>query len=626
MNRSFRAPEKGMPEPAALKQRQQQMMGSFRKSGVKEKEDELGLFLEMRKREIERDQLLLQSAEDEFDSSLGSVEGSSHMFSMPSATPARKTGADEFLNSENDKNDYDWLLTPPGTPLFPSLEMESQKTVMAQAGTPKARPTALRSRLSNTHPEATGRSNLVSRQQVSSPGLNTSSTGLRRPSSSGGLASRPATPTGRPATPTGRPATPTGRPATPTGRPATPTGRPATPTGRPTLGLSARPISNSTKTISNRTSRPTSSTTSGPTSSSTSRPTSSSTSRPTSTTTSRPSRSSTPTSRPTMGSTKPTLPARSSTPTPRSTARSSTPTSRPSLPVTRPASRATTPTRRQPTLTTSTKTSTPTVRSPTVTKPVPNATRSGGAPPPPRSSSPSIRPKPWKPQEMPGYSLDAPPNLRTSLSDRPPSVTRGRPGAPSSRSSSVEPVSNGRIRRQSCSPSRGRLPNGMIHNSGSSVPVPALNRAYAKANDNLSPGLYGTKMVERVINMRKLVPPKQDDKHSPHSNLSAKSSPDNSGFGRSLSKKSLDMAIRHMDIRRTVPGNLRPLMTNIPASSMYSVRTGHTRSRTISVSDSPLATSSNASSEMSVNNGLCLDGNIDDEINSERRLLNIRGR
>lgn len=39
------------------------------------------------------------------------------------------------------------LLTPPGTPLFPSLEMESQKTLMSQLGTPKARPTALKSRV-----------------------------------------------------------------------------------------------------------------------------------------------------------------------------------------------------------------------------------------------------------------------------------------------------------------------------------------------------------------------------------------------------------------------------------------------------------------------------------------------
>lgn len=39
------------------------------------------------------------------------------------------------------------LLTPPGTPLFPSLEMESQKTIMSQIGTPEARPTALKSRV-----------------------------------------------------------------------------------------------------------------------------------------------------------------------------------------------------------------------------------------------------------------------------------------------------------------------------------------------------------------------------------------------------------------------------------------------------------------------------------------------
>lgn len=39
------------------------------------------------------------------------------------------------------------LLTPPGTPLFPSLEKESQKTLMSQLGTPKAQPTALKSRV-----------------------------------------------------------------------------------------------------------------------------------------------------------------------------------------------------------------------------------------------------------------------------------------------------------------------------------------------------------------------------------------------------------------------------------------------------------------------------------------------
>ncbi|KAL3653470.1 hypothetical protein CASFOL_003151 [Castilleja foliolosa] len=560
MNRSFRAPERGQT-------------GSLR---LKDRDEDLALFREMRRREKERANLLLLQNSDEFDAPLGAgLPGSSPVFNIPSSAthaPARKTGTDDFLNSDNDKNDYDWLLTPPGTPLFPSLEMEHQKTVMSQHGTPKARPTALKSRLANTQPEPASRSNLSSRQpSSSSPGLNTSSGGLRRPSSSGGPGSRPATPTGRPTV------TSSSRSALTSSSNRLPSSAPA----RPTLSK-------------------------------------------TSTTMSRPSRSSTPTSRPTLTSSKPTtVPARSSTPTSRSTIRSSTPTRGPvpTAPPSKSTSRASTPTRRPTTMSSGTTGIT--------VKPISTAAKNSV---PSRPSSPTVRPKMWKPSEMPGFSLDVPPNLRTSVDDRPPSATRGRPGAPSSRSSSVEPVSNGRVRRQSCSPARGRPPNGMMHNSGSSVPVSAANRLHAKANDNVSPGLVGTKMVDRVMNMRKLAPPKQDDKHSPHSNLSGKSSsPDSSGFGRTLSKKSLDMAIRHMDIRRTIPGNLRPLMTNIPASSMYSVRSGGPNRRTVSVSDSPLATSSNASSELSVsNNGHCMDGHeVNDDASSDKGIrspTSLRGR
>lgn len=40
----------------------------------------------------------------------GSKPGTSPIFNISSSTPApqRKTGADDFLNSDNDKNDYDW--------------------------------------------------------------------------------------------------------------------------------------------------------------------------------------------------------------------------------------------------------------------------------------------------------------------------------------------------------------------------------------------------------------------------------------------------------------------------------------------------------------------------------------
>ncbi|TYI30215.1 hypothetical protein E1A91_A05G357800v1 [Gossypium mustelinum] len=563
MNRSFRAQQETAMQAAVLKQRQQ-----LRASMMKEKEEELALFLEMRKREKEQSDLLLNHSYEDFDAPLGSKPGTSPIFNLSASTttPPRKAAAaaDDFLNSDGDKNDYDWLLTPPGTPLFPSLEMESQKTVMSQIGTPKARPTALKSRLANPQPESAARGNLALNQPALSPGLN--STGIRRPSSSGGPGSRPATPTGRPTLTGSKPT----RSSTPTSRATLQSTKPSISASKPV----AKPLTSSTK------------------------PTVSAAKAP-------------------SPATKPTVSARSSTPT-RSTARSSTPTARSSIPSSKPASRAATPTRRP-----STPSSTPSISAPpiksssSVTKPTPAASRNSV---PSRGASPTVASRPWKPSEMPGFSLDAPPNLRTTLPDRPLSATRGRPGAPSARSSSVEPGAIGRPRRQSCSPSRGRLPNGaMLHLSGGSVP--AVSRGYSKASDNVSPVVIGTKMVERVINMRKLAPPKQDDKNSPQGNSSGKSaSPDSSGFGRTLSKKSLDMAIRHMDIRRSIPGNLRPLMTNIPASSMYSVRSGHTRSRTISVLDSPLATSSNGSSELSMNNnGHCFDGSeVEDDIGSER--------
>ncbi|XP_010505431.1 PREDICTED: uncharacterized protein LOC104782251 [Camelina sativa] len=60
----------------------------------------------------------------------------------------------------------------------------------------------------------------------------------------------------------------------------------------------------------------------------------------------------------------------------------------------------------------------------------------------------------------------------------------------------------------------------------------------SKSSNDVNPVLMGTQMVERVVNMRKLPPPKYDDKTS-------------LGFGRNLSRSSLDMALRHMNIRRS---------------------------------------------------------------------------
>ncbi|XP_040379474.1 mucin-5AC [Oryza brachyantha] len=574
---------------------------------IKEKDDELALFLEMRRREKERGAAAAAAAAAEqllvSGDGVGVAGDGVLLVDRPPPPPAEPKataykmaggfrrapgGADDFLNSDGgDKNDYDWLLTPPGTPLFPSLESESKKSPGSQTGTPKTRPTALKSRLAN-QPDPPSRTTLPLRT-TSSNNLNSAAT-TRRPSSSGGHtsnSSRPSTPTGRPAltnTSKGsRPSTPTSRATVPS-KSGPPARRSSTPTSRSTL-TSARSI--------------TPSRTSGPA-----------------------TRTSVPSGRASAPVSRSSTPTRSSIPA----TRSSTPSSRPSIPAqSKPVSRSSTPTRRPSSTSTQHGSLAAPVRSSSISKPAPTISKSSSpaktiASTPSRGSSPTVKSRPWKPSEMPGFSLDAPPNLRTSLPERPTSATRGRPGAPSSRSSSVESGPAARPRRQSCSPSRGRTLNGSVP-SGSSMP--AVRRSHlSNGGDSVNPVQMGNKMVERVVNMRRLVPPKHDDQRSSLNSLSGKSSnsPDSSGFGRTLSKKSLDMALRHMDIRRSIPNNLRPLMTSIPASSVHSARSGSTRSRPISVSDSPLATSSNASSEPSVNNNLmCLDSiDIDDELCSDR--------
>ncbi|CAK9133863.1 unnamed protein product [Ilex paraguariensis] len=332
----------------------------------------------------------------------------------------------------------------------------------------------------------------------------------------------------------------------------------------------------------------------------------------------KPSRASTPTSRATVLSSKPTdAPGRSSTPT-RATRRSSTPTARPSMPVaSKSTSRSATPTSRPSTLSSVPSMLAPPVLSSSVTK---ASTTTLKNPVPSRGTSPTVKSRPWKSPEMPGFSEDAPPNLKTSMPERPASASRGRAGASNAQSSSTGTFANGRNRRQSCSPSRGQVVNGRAHKTGSSVL--ARSRGHSNSGDDVNPVLIGTKMVERVVNMRKLAPPKQDGPLDNHKNPVGKSSSsqENLGFGRTLSKTSLDMAIRHMDIRRSISGNLRPLVTKIPASSVYSVGSGTAKSRTASLSDSPLATSSYTSSDPSVNNNSHgLDGSeMEDDLSSEK--------
>ncbi|KAL8196721.1 hypothetical protein R6Q57_024564 [Mikania cordata] len=315
-------------------------------------------------------------------------------------------------------------------------------------------------------------------------------------------------------------------------------------------------------------------------------------------------RSSTPTSRATViAATKSVAPIkRSTTPTPRpsifpvakSASRSSTPTQRPSITATaKSASRSSTPIQR-PSLHSASK------ATPRSSTPIQRPSISAAAKSVSRSSTPTAR------SSNPCGSLTVSVNENRSSSAM---KSRGSSNSSSVKSgpsknlskmnerSAVElpaTVTNMKaaLKRTSCSPSIRPVSNGGGNNSVKS----GVNKSYGYINgnddDDVNPVVMGTKMVERVVNMRKLAPPRQDH-ISNQNNTSGKSSvsQENSGFGRSLSKKSFDMAMRHLDIRRSMPGNMRATITKIPASSVYSMRPESTKTRTNSTSDRLLATS-----------------------------------
>uniref|UniRef100_A0A0E0ENJ7 NB-ARC domain-containing protein n=1 Tax=Oryza meridionalis TaxID=40149 RepID=A0A0E0ENJ7_9ORYZ len=85
----------------------------------KDKDESLVFFRELYKRDKERDINLLEPMYSvEFDA----IQGG-HTGKAPS-------GKRDFLIPVDEKHDYDWLKTPPATPLFPSIEMEANSSQM----------------------------------------------------------------------------------------------------------------------------------------------------------------------------------------------------------------------------------------------------------------------------------------------------------------------------------------------------------------------------------------------------------------------------------------------------------------------------------------------------------------
>ncbi|KAB2041851.1 hypothetical protein ES319_D02G176100v1 [Gossypium barbadense] len=106
---------------------------------VQEKDDDLALFNEMQSKE--RENFLLQSSDDAEDSFSTKLKYFSD-FKLGISVPVRGETS-ELLDADEEKNDYEWLLTPPDTPLFPSLDDEPPPTNVARSGRPRTQPISI---------------------------------------------------------------------------------------------------------------------------------------------------------------------------------------------------------------------------------------------------------------------------------------------------------------------------------------------------------------------------------------------------------------------------------------------------------------------------------------------------
>ncbi|CAM8971542.1 unnamed protein product [Rhodiola kirilowii] len=393
--------------------------------------------------------------------SLASSDDSEGRLSLGSGK-VTKNGTDDLLSFlGGGKNDYDWLLTPPGTPLVaPSEGVVHQRTTAPPRSSSASRneSTMKNSRLSVTHTENNHsskptRSNSVTRPSVSasqytSYNSSRSSSILNTSSASVSSYIRPSSPMAR----------------------APSVSRPSTSSTRPILSRSTTPARVQSTTFSSPIDKP----------------------RPS-------SRPSTPTSRTVIN------PPNLTSPVPRLNSRPSTPPRRMPSPSLSTTAMATTPGRRN-SLSGLTTTSAPGSR--------------------PSSPSPRLRPSP-QPSVLPVFPHETPPNLRTTLPDRPLSAGRSRPGLSTSGKDKTETTSSGNSVRRQASPvgMRGKL----------LVPEPT---AKVRAQSNGHAEITETR---RIVHLQGSLMNKSIRIPSTTS--------ENTGFGRTVSKKSLDMAIRHMDIR-----------------------------------------------------------------------------
>ncbi|KAH7425368.1 hypothetical protein KP509_11G051000 [Ceratopteris richardii] len=510
------------------------------------------------------------------------------------ALKGNKTG-DDLLTADLGKNDYDWLLTPPGTPLMNPPDHATQtygedflnhavlpNLVRSLAAIKTSRMPASKSELITKREPPNG--SMLSMRPDSSLTMRNGRNSMVRSNfgAAAGMPNNLMNMTGRRTT-AGPSSRPNSRPTTPTKRStasSAPASRPTTPTSRSKSNASAafsRP-----ETPTGR-----------------SRPGSASLSRPL-----------TPSGRPT------------NTPFSRngeSNAVSSSSTSRNGAPL-----RPSTPLRRPVTSQSQPQSVSTATRSSSISKQRPGPSRST---PSSRGSSPTIKPNTWQQlSDIPGFSLEPPPNLRTSLPARPLSNSRGasvstsRTAAPSMNTNAPTSIRlHSDMHVEKAHDVTTRRPSSPMVTRGRSNALPSLTgdrqssisasmvRPGNKLERSPSEGAFkGNKIMEKMT-PRKPFPsslsPEMGLSSPQTKQLTRPGTPSAikdaaSVYSRSTIRKSTDVSsLRHMELRQSTSNGLRSLMRNTPTSSIYSVRPAGMRGLT---TNSPMATSSNASSDYSM--------------------------
>ncbi|KAG2272516.1 hypothetical protein Bca52824_067071 [Brassica carinata] len=435
--------------------------------------------------------------------------------------PAPRGKGDDLLSSaEGGKNDYDWLLTPPGTP----LGNDSHSSLAAPKITPSVRATSASkaSRLSVSQTETSYHSTRPARSSsVTRPSISTSQyssfTSNRSPSSILNTSSASVSSYIRPSSPSSR---------------SSSSARPSTPTRTSSVSRASTPSRV----------RP------GSSSSSMDKPRPSLSSRP-----------STPTSRPQLTANSPNIVASS-----------------------RPNSRPSTPTRRSTSISSASATSGSSISNGRAAATNGRVTPSSSRP---SSPGPRVRTTPQQPIVLADFPLDTPPNLRTSLPGRPISAGRSRPAA-SSITAKASPEPKGPLTRRNSSPvvTRGRL------------------------TETQGKGRFGTDAPEprRISNVADVVTSRRTLK------TSSTVADNNNGLGRSFSKNSLDMAIRHMDIRNGKSNGCALSTTTLFPQSIRQASSKIQPIRSVNNHHSDSISSSSAENGTEANEGRRLMGKLSD--------------